>query len=229
MIPIVLGLYQLAPQNDPVVCKMFRNSSPGIRLQIWHDYATWSLERPLVGHGANHTYVWGQQMNGRQAGAGGPPLEVGPSQVWPHTHNMYLQVWYDLGAVGAVLFAGFGLAILWAIGRMPRQAQIAQLATFAAVAAFIPTSYGLWQPWLLGLFALVAISAVAAGLMVERPGEAGHGLAAEGRCRELGPFGPSCRPVCIRVRRDTAKTPCGLTSSSPSNRSPAPRRYRRRR
>ncbi len=168
MIPLVIGLHQLAPHRNAAIGEALRDSSPEQRLTMWRDYATWSLERPLLGHGANHTYVWNRQINEAAPSAGGPPWKKRSDQTWPHTHNMYLQAWYDLGAVGAVLFVGLGLAILLAIGRMPRQAQVAQLATFAAVAAFIPTSYGLWQPWLQGLFALIAICAVAAGVMVER-------------------------------------------------------------
>ena len=164
MIPLVIGLHQLAPHRNAAIGDALRDSSPEQRLTMWRDYATWSLERPLLGHGANHTYVWNRQINEAVPSAGGPPWKKRSDQTWPHTHNMYLQAWYDLGAVGALLLSALGVAVLWRIGQMERRQQIANLATFAAVAAFIPTSYGLWQPWLLGLFAVVGISAAAASL-----------------------------------------------------------------
>lgn len=52
----------------------------------------------------------------------------------PHTHNMYLQIWYELGAIGSMLFVAAGLAVL-RLDRLPVAAQPAMFVTFAAAAA----------------------------------------------------------------------------------------------
>ncbi len=40
---------------------------------------------------------------------------------FPHPHNAYLQVWYELGVVGALLLGGLGLSLVRAIGDAQRR------------------------------------------------------------------------------------------------------------
>ena len=66
-----------------------------------------------------------------------------------HPHNAVLQVWLELGAVGALIGLGLLLAILRAIGRMldnrlPRAAALGMFTSGLALASF---SFGIWQSW----------------------------------------------------------------------------------
>jgi O-antigen ligase len=77
-----------------------------------------------------------------------------------HPHNGPLQIWLELGAVGAVAAAAFwGLAL----ARLSRPApSLAAAATAACAAVYLLSSvnFGVWQEWWLALGALIAVFAV---------------------------------------------------------------------
>jgi hypothetical protein len=74
-----------------------------------------------------------------------------------HSHNAYLQVWYEAGAFGALLMLGFGLILLQALGRQAEAAQPYLHATFAVCALLAASAFSIWAPWLLAAFSIVAI------------------------------------------------------------------------
>ena len=80
-----------------------------------------------------------------------------------HPHNGPLQVWLELGAIGAVL-----AALVWAfafrrLARDERSLVAAATAGSAAVYLFFgAVSFGVWQEWWLALGALVAVIAALA-------------------------------------------------------------------
>jgi O-antigen ligase len=70
-----------------------------------------------------------------------------------HPHNIYLQTWLELGAIGALLLLGVGLAALWAIGAWPPLLQGAAYALFAVGGAVGVSGFEFWQTWMLGVVA----------------------------------------------------------------------------
>lgn len=80
-----------------------------------------------------------------------------PLRTGRHAHNIYLQTWYELGIVGAVLLLAVGLAILRTMGRMPERIMPFALAGFASAAVTAAFSWGLWQVWFMALFGLFAL------------------------------------------------------------------------
>jgi O-antigen ligase len=62
-----------------------------------------------------------------------------------HPHNIYLQTWLELGAIGALLLLGVGLAALWAIGAWPPLLQGAAYALFAVGGAVGVSGFEFWQ------------------------------------------------------------------------------------
>jgi O-antigen ligase len=81
-----------------------------------------------------------------------------------HTHNNALQVWLELGLVGAVIATALIVAVMLAAGAMP----IAPAALGAAVAAAVTgqLSFGAWQPWWVAAMLFAAV--VARGLSMRR-------------------------------------------------------------
>jgi O-antigen ligase len=77
-----------------------------------------------------------------------------------HSHCIYLQTWFELGAVGALLLTAFGLSVIAAIGRLAPRTQPYAYATFASSAAMAAVSYGMWQAWFITSFALTAVLCV---------------------------------------------------------------------
>ena len=74
-----------------------------------------------------------------------------------HSHNHYLQIWYELGAVGAVLSLLTGLALLQLMRSMTQSIRPYAYASFVAVSSIAAFGWGLWQTWLLAGYSLTAI------------------------------------------------------------------------
>lgn len=73
-----------------------------------------------------------------------------------HTHNVYLQTWYELGFVGAILMLAAGLSTLLAASRVPDPQRPFVLATASVFMAEIGSSWEIWQRWFAALFVLTA-------------------------------------------------------------------------
>ncbi|ODR99804.1 hypothetical protein AUC68_01255 [Methyloceanibacter methanicus] len=68
-----------------------------------------------------------------------------------------MQTWYELGAVGVILFVVTGSALLLSLGRLPLKTQPFALAQVAAFFAIIAFAWGMWQGWLMALTGLAAL------------------------------------------------------------------------
>jgi O-antigen ligase len=120
--------------------------SAGHRLLIWSFAGDRIAERPLTG--------WG--LDSSRAIPGGDDL-IRPGETWMplHPHNAALQVWLELGAPGAVLFA-LVVAVLWgALARVRWPPLFAAAAGASMMIAFVGcfATYGIWQEWWLGTLA----------------------------------------------------------------------------
>ncbi|MBW8813944.1 MAG: O-antigen ligase family protein [Caulobacterales bacterium] len=75
-----------------------------------------------------------------------------------HPHNGALQLWLELGVVGAALAALVWLTLLWSLAGSRRDSVAAGAMGSAAVyLLFGLVSFGIWQEWWLALGALVAV------------------------------------------------------------------------
>jgi O-antigen ligase len=121
------------------------------RFVIWNFTAEQTLKSPLIGVGAEMTYVLGQRVK--------PPTDKMPGELFArrlnrHAHNAYLQTWFELGLVGALLLAALGLAILRRIDKLPSYTRIYGFAMFASGAVLASSSYGMWQIWFMALYGM---------------------------------------------------------------------------
>jgi O-antigen ligase len=75
-----------------------------------------------------------------------------------HPHNGALQLWLELGVVGAALGALVWLVLFWSLAA-PRRDSVAAgaMASAAVYLLFGLISFGVWQEWWLALGALVAV------------------------------------------------------------------------
>ncbi|HEY7549326.1 MAG TPA: O-antigen ligase family protein [Hyphomicrobiaceae bacterium] len=85
-----------------------------------------------------------------------------------HSHNAYLQVWYETGAVGAIILLGLGLIVLRALSGFPAPTQPYLVATFAASALAVATAFAIWAPWFIASLAMTAIFAGLGAAVPER-------------------------------------------------------------
>jgi O-antigen ligase len=119
------------------------------RLHIWRFSAERIAERPLAG--------WGMDASRRMPG-GDVALPTGGNLMNMHPHNGSLQVWLELGGVGALLFAALAGLTAWAGRSMAgRVGQAAALAAFVNGFVVLNLSYGIWQRWWLATLMLAAV------------------------------------------------------------------------
>lgn len=137
-------------------------ASPAARIAILNAYAEKVLQRPILGHGVNSSYVLGPRFDAAHDDDG-EARAASKAGMRQHPHNAYMQVWFELGAAGALLLALSGLGVLHRIAKLPGGAQPLACATFAIVATVIAPSYGMWQYWFMAAIALsIFLAAIAA-------------------------------------------------------------------
>jgi O-Antigen ligase len=139
--------------------------SLGHRLLIWSFAGDRIAERPFVG--------WG--LDSSRAIPGGKD-EIRPGENWLplHPHDAALQVWLELGAPGAALFA---LLVGWLWLRLaeapwPRPYGAAAGASLAAALAVGAAGWGVWQEWWIGTLSLALFVAIAMARAATPPGAA---------------------------------------------------------
>lgn len=126
------------------------------RIELWVYTATQVMEMPLLGHG-----IEASQATFPRAVEISAILSAGNTMQHQHAHSMFLQVWFELGLVGALLLTAFGLWLVYAASRLDGAARAVSLASFAvAVTMLSVTSFSAWHTWFicsqgLCLFALM--------------------------------------------------------------------------
>lgn len=113
-------------------------NSYGHRLRIWRHATELIAQKPLLG--------WG--FDASRHLSTGRYLDYG--DLMPlHPHNAALQVWVELGAVGAVLAAALAVLFCLAMDRLIRDqaGRAASVAGTVTACAILSLSYGVWQYW----------------------------------------------------------------------------------
>jgi O-antigen ligase len=155
VIPASLAAYRVDAHKDPRL-----KSSLNARFIIWAYTAEHIKEHPVIGIGAGAA----ARVNNKLLASGtvkSPDLHY-PWAPGPHAHNIYLQSWYELGALGTALVGALGLVLLLLTTAAPMRAQPYMLASFATVSVTASASFGLFEPWFMGALAICAMSAVIA-------------------------------------------------------------------
>lgn len=138
------------------------------RVVIWGATAAEVAKAPILGAGVANARalkdVWGAPRE---------PCAEYPVSLGIHSHNGYLQVWYDTGAVGALLLLALGLVVLRALSQCAAQLQPYLYATFAACALMAASSFSIWQPWFLSALAFSALAAMLARVVPPPRSDAG--------------------------------------------------------
>jgi len=116
----------------------------GERLDIWTFAAAKIVEKPWTGWGLDASRTFGAAIS-------------------LHTHDAALQVWLELGAVGAVIAAAFWIGVWSLIEGLARRDRTAAAAAAGAAVAYLTIgglSFGVWQEWWLGLGAMAAVACI---------------------------------------------------------------------
>ena len=129
------------------------------RVAIWQAAAAEALSGLPFGYGADYARIW-KETAPVVAVPGSPiPLTVSPN----HPHDLYLQIWLELGLPGVLSFAAFLFfgAKSFARANLQKPVIAAAAGAFAAVFASTLVETSLWQVW---RFAAMGLAAMGVGL-----------------------------------------------------------------
>ena len=126
------------------------------RVILWESTAEQTFAHPLLGVGVKSTAA----LTARQKAAAPPDQPEGfvaPRGTAHHAHNIFLHAIYELGVLGAVLFAIAGAAVVMLIFYLPAASQPFAAGTFAAFALVGAFAFGMWQTWFMCAAALLPL------------------------------------------------------------------------
>jgi O-antigen ligase len=126
------------------------------RVILWEFTAEQILTRPLFGVGVDSTPALSAQQKADLTREQ-PEGFIFPRTMGHHAHDIFLQTWYELGAVGALLLAIVGWAVVLLIVLLPPSAQPFASGVFAAFALVGAFAWGMWQSWFMCAVALLPI------------------------------------------------------------------------
>ncbi|MBX3428456.1 MAG: O-antigen ligase family protein [Hyphomonadaceae bacterium] len=132
------------------------------RIAIWRYTCARIMERPLFGHGIDAGRTTTDMLVVRGLETRGIPV---------HPHSASLQVWHDLGLVGAVLAAALLVYGGWRLSRAFAHDRYAGAATTAVLAMFglmANVGWSLWQEWWMATLLLTAALMGALGARAAR-------------------------------------------------------------
>ncbi|WP_309606124.1 O-antigen ligase family protein [Phenylobacterium sp.] len=112
-----------------------------LRMGYWSHAIDWIHIHPVRGWGLDASRMFG------------PGIIL-------HPHNIPLQIWLELGAVGAVAAAAFWGLVLWRLSRSAPSLAAAATAASATVYLLFGVNFGVWQEWWLALGSMVVMLGV---------------------------------------------------------------------
>lgn len=138
------------------------------RLFIWKFTADRIMERPVLGWGMNTSSV---------IPGGGGILHLNANMLPLHPHNGVLQLWLELGAVGALLGAGLIGWMLMRISGWTNDPVESAACTGLIMTGLVMVclSYGVWQSWWMASLFFAAVFAVGARWRAAEAGAGGAG------------------------------------------------------
>lgn len=128
------------------------------RVLIWHSTAEEILKRPIFGAGTTSSRFFEESPNTKRTAS--DQKLGGGLDGRGHPHNMYLQVWYELGLVGVLAFAILGFSLWARIASLPQKVAVFATTHFAVCGTIIGPSYSIWQNWFQSAFALSILTLV---------------------------------------------------------------------
>ena len=132
------------------------------RLTIWGHVSGLIEHSPWIGHGIESSRVFADKTT---ITAYLPDRSPAIEDLLPlHPHNAALQIYLELGAIGALLAAILIATVAWRISRSPAdaKAKAAMAGVFAATYTIAMVSYGIWQTWWVSMIWLAAAFTAAA-------------------------------------------------------------------
>jgi O-antigen ligase len=124
------------------------------RIILWSYTAQQIKKAPLFGVGVAST----KELDRASADAAQQPADHSyPLRTGRHSHNVFMQTWYELGGIGAVLLLALGVAAIRDFASLPARRQAIAFASFASAVVIAGFSWGIWQTWFLASYGIWAV------------------------------------------------------------------------
>lgn len=155
IVPVAHLLYRLKLYDAAWIHETGRH-----RIAIWGATSDWYWSAPIFGAGIASA----REQPALDAAHADSLRNLGQTAKlnW-HAHNGYLQVWYEAGAVGGLLFMLLGLVLLHAVRRSDTAIKPLLIGAFASFTFFIATGFSIWAAWYIGALGMVIVSAQLTG------------------------------------------------------------------
>ena len=164
VVPISLASYAAGLHQAQWIPQTGRN-----RIILWGFTAREVIAAPFFGTGVAST----KELDGRAAATAIQPADhTYPLRTGRHSHNIFMQTWYELGAIGAGVLMSIGLAVLSLLSRLSRAHEPYALASFVSVVIIGCFSWGMWQTWFMAAYAVWAVLLALALTMADRQADA---------------------------------------------------------
>ena len=146
------------------------------RVIIWEYTAERVFDHPWLGVGADSTRVLKEPRTIDTAEK--PPGFIYPRTIGWHAHDLFLQTWFELGVVGAILIAFAGAMVALRMSLLPLETQPFAAASFTVFMAIVAFGWGMWQTWLIcGIALMIVYFLVGANLSRQTTGIASSRVA----------------------------------------------------
>ena len=130
------------------------------RIVLWSNTAHRFLANPFAGVGVYTTQIVDDERSKRAT----IPRQHHYKNIATgrHSHNVFLQIWYELGVVGGILILTTGLALISRIKSLKGNIKPQIAATFVVATIIASLTWGLWQVWFIAMFGLGTSAALIA-------------------------------------------------------------------
>jgi exopolysaccharide production protein ExoQ len=158
VVSVLTGPWLVKALPDPLEANngaAFLPHSAQHRLVIWQTTVNHIFERPVLGSGfdtARAFYGPNEKVTFTFGGKGDHTKWVNRFEPIPlHPHNGVLQIWLELGALGAVMFAAGLFYIVHRLSHLDNRLERSMVfGSFITGLAIFSVSYGAWQSWWMG-------------------------------------------------------------------------------
>jgi O-antigen ligase len=128
------------------------------RLYIWQFVSHKITEKSLIGQGGDSSraaLVGGEEKVWSTINKAGEDMPIHSKAISLHPHNLPLQIWLELGAVGAFIMAALSYFLLRGINRYSVKDAAIIVGFFAAASLTFLVNLGCWQSWWLATLVLI--------------------------------------------------------------------------
>ncbi|MEO0330052.1 MAG: O-antigen ligase family protein [Pseudomonadota bacterium] len=153
MVPIMVALlYQLIDQAtlEAWSAALVGHPHQFVRLEIWWAHAMQIIDAPLFGRGMQAAHAAADVYAGANAA-------ILRGLNYGHPHNISIQVWYELGAVGIALTAVLMVLFFRKVLKFDGLTQKVTLVLIVGIWTVAYISHGAWQHWWWALVGIIVV------------------------------------------------------------------------